>query len=153
MASPLIGPHLAHFESAGDATGAIPTAEDTQNIGSFIASGAIAALDVVSLDAAKTAVKDRLRYVKEQDTAAPDLNLTVGIAIEEAADGETVKVALPGSIVEDVPYTGTVSAAGVTLVASSSTAGALMPASAATEKPIAVSLGAGGSGVVDVLVI
>ena len=143
---------VRNFESDNDSTGAIPVDADYQNTQDFLASGAIAALDVCSLDVSKSD-HDRARYVKEQDTSAPDVNLMVGIAKRAAADGEKVELYQSGSYVEDVPYTGTVLAAGVLLTASTATAGALMPHTAANlEQVFAVSLEAGASGTVDIYI-
>ncbi len=106
---------LIQFLSKGEAA-------DTGNrrqVETFIASGTIAAGDVVAFDTAQTGA-DRVLYVAKAGLVANGNGLCCGVALAAASAGETVQCVIAGYA--DVKTHGTVSAANL-LTASGTSAG------------------------------
>jgi len=130
-----------------------PVAVDTptmnrRQVETFIAAAAIAAGEVVSLDAAQTADGDKAIFVQPSDASNTDLVCPVGVALAAAASGEKVEVCVRGVCEAqcDAHTRGDV-------LTVTTTAGQLDTIAAATSPQVAVALdGAGGPGLATVYV-
>lgn len=115
-----------------------PATMDRRQTETFLASGAIAAGELVSLDASKTADGDKAIFVIKADSAAAATNVPVGVALAAAADGKKVEVCVRG-VCEALVTAGV--AAGAVLAADSGVAaGQLDTITAATEAQVAIAL-------------
>ena len=104
----------------GGATEAVgPESMNRRQTETFIASGTIAAGDVVAFDTGKTGA-DRVLYVAQAGVVANGNGLCVGAAVRAATAGEKVEVVVSGYA--DVKTHGTVTAANM-LTAGGTSAG------------------------------
>lgn len=132
---------LIQFLDAGEGS-------DTSNrrqTETFLAGGAIAALDVVAFDSTQTGA-DKALYVTQAANVATGNGLAVGVALNAAAAGEQVEVVISGYVADVNCAGGTIGAAGVALSAGKTAAGEV-DASAAGDLAgcFAVSLEAKGA--------
>lgn len=123
----------------GDPAEAVPvSAMDRRQTETFLASAAIAAGDVVSLDNTKSADGDKAIFVLPADgNALPTPFICpVGVALAAAAEGEKVEVCVRGVCEASVsagPALGAVLTFG-------NTSGVLQAVAAATEPQVAIAL-------------
>jgi hypothetical protein len=93
---------LQRLDVAADTTGSSVDASNRRIEEVFIASEAITAGDFVTLDLAQSDDSDKLLKVAQLDNAAFSSNHCVGVAIENAAIGDNVRVCLRGIIEANV---------------------------------------------------
>jgi len=110
----------------------------------FLFDSPVAAGQWVAFDASQSD-SDRVLYVKPQDTAAPDLNLVVGVAIANTDDlpvgQRSVRVVVGGYCENASILVGaTTTMAAGTLLAAGTTAGTVIAKTAATERTVGVLL-------------
>ena len=116
----------------GDPAEAVPvSAMNRRQVETFVASEAIAAGDVVSLDLSKTADGDKGIFVSKADTGTATDRAAVGVALAAAAaEGDKVEVCVRGVCEANVDGA---TAAG-DLLQISSTAGRLEPRTVAVDE-------------------
>ena len=111
---------------------------DRRQTETFLASGAIVAGEVVSLDASKTEDGDKAVFVIQADNTAAATNVPVGVALAAAAAGEKVEVCVRG--VCEARVTAGVLAGAVLATDGGLQAGQLDTIAAATEAQVAIAL-------------
>lgn len=117
-----------------------PATMDRRQTETFLASGPIAAGELVSLDASKTADGDKAIFVIKADEDAGATNVPVGVALAAAAAGAKVEVCVRGvceALCSPGVAVGDVLTADGTLGAG---AGQLATVAAATEAQVAIAL-------------
>jgi hypothetical protein len=135
MATSTLLQYLEPTDGSGVALGVTPS--NRRQVETFIASEAIAANDLVSLDLSKTDDGDKALYVVKADTGTATDTFAVGFALDAAAAaGDNIQVTIAG-VHKDANVDGS-TAAGTRLVVGS-TAG---------RASIAVDINEGGSGTV-----
>ena len=138
-----------------DTVGSSPATSHRRQIEQFEAFGTITAGQWVCFvsDEATILNEDRMLVVTAHDGAAPELNLVVGVCLDNTADlpqgQKSVRVVVSGYAEDAVCGAGVV--AGDLLVAT--LAGSVDTATAATELKVGVALEAVAGGTCDVLVI
>jgi len=120
------------------------SSSNRRKVETFRPAGAIVAGEWVALDHSQSGA-DRALYVKPQDTAAPDLNLVVGVALIGTADLDDGEVGIPCVVggyhyQADILVGATTTMAAGTLLAAGTTAGTAIAKTAATERTIGVLL-------------
>ena len=116
----------------------------------FLASGAIVKGDAVSFDLAQAVAGDKTLFVAKGSTGA-FLRAFVGIAIDDAADGERVQVQTSG-LFEDANVGGT-TVAGSQLCLSSTAGQLLLYATGGINPIVAFATEAGTGNLADVLIV
>jgi hypothetical protein len=136
---------LIQFIDAGESASTSHRSQEE----TFLAGGAIAAGDWVSLDTTQTGA-DKALYVIEAAGGAAGSGLPCGVALEAAASGEQVRVCIAGYCAS-ASVLNAVAAAGVPLRISA-TAGAADAATGGAEAVIGTSLAAAAANVAEVWV-
>lgn len=112
---------------------------DRRQTETFLASGAIVAGELVSLDAAQTEDGDKAVFVIQADSGAAATNVPVGVALNAAtATGDKVEVCVRG--VCEARVTAGVLAGAVLAADGGADAGKLVTIAAATEAQVAIAL-------------
>lgn len=125
----------------GGASSAVGTSVmDRRQVETFIAAAAVAAGDVVSLDAAQAADGDKAIKVKPADSADTALSCPVGVALAAAASGAKVDVCVRG-----VCEAKLLACAQGDVLTHTATAGSMDTIAAATDPQIAIALEAAGA--------
>ena len=92
---------LQRFDTAEDTTGSSSNVSDRRIIEVFIASESITAKDAVALDMSQTTDADKALKVVQCTDNNTD-KLFVGVALESATAGQTVKVVIRGFVEANV---------------------------------------------------
>ena len=137
---------LVQFLAAGEA-GDTSHRRQTET---YFAGGTIAAGDVVAFDAGGQTNADRALYVVQAAITATGNGLAAGVALNDAASGEQVRVVVAG-YAEDVNCDAGV-AAGAVVNAAGTTAGQVEAALATDTVVFGVTLEAEAGGTVDMIV-
>jgi len=122
-----------------------PVAVDTptmnrRQVETFIAAAAIAAGEVVSLDAAQTADGDKAIFVQPSDASDTALSCPVGVALAAAGAGEKVEVCVRG-----VCEANLLACTQGDVLTHTATAGSLDTIAAATDPQVAIALETAGA--------
>lgn len=87
---------LQRLDAAADTTGSSANASDRRIEEVFVAAAAITAGQAVSLDYTQGTDSDKALKVKPTDSGSAKLHFCVGIALEAAGIGESVRVCIRG---------------------------------------------------------
>jgi len=94
---------IQRLPSAGDITFTDRGESHRRQVETFLAAGAIAAGDAVSLDCAKAQMAEKMIFVASADTGAQTTKAFVGIALEAAtAVGQRIRVVTAGLALANV---------------------------------------------------
>jgi hypothetical protein len=129
-----------------------PPSEQSRSM-TFLASGAITKGQWVNLDYAKLSNEDKLTFVTVQDTSGGAIGIgvpVIGVAVEAAADGESVTVVVQGFVAEAEVATGSTS--GLALALDTTTSGRATIADAANVNICGIALANAVSNVAPVMV-
>lgn len=150
MATSTLLQYMQPTDGSGVALGVTPS--NRRQVERFIASGVIAAGDIVCLDITKTADGEKSLYVTKANTASGDTTLTIGVALEAAAAAnDELNVVIRGLCKDANVATG--GGVGDRIVGSGTAGRATQYASSSSQAVLGYQLAAAVANVADVWII